>query len=56
MPGLSLSPHEDEIILDAWLGRGLVFENEIAAQQEKWSNAYLTPFWERRKARDRRQF
>lgn len=31
MLGLSLSFNREEIILDAWLGQELVFNNEIAA-------------------------
>ena len=31
----------------AWLGRGLVFDNEIAAQQRMWPEAHPTQFWTR---------
>ena len=42
--------------LHARLGRGLVFDDEIAAQQERRSDAHPTPFREQRRVRDSRQF
>ena len=41
---------------NARLGRGLVFDDEIAAQQERRSDAHPTPFRKQRRVRDSRQF
>ena len=56
MPGLSPLLNKKKIILDARLGRWLVIDDEIAAQQERRSDAHLTLFRKQRRVRDRQQF